>query len=81
MTIQEKINLLTTNLSANEENLSSEEIEDLKRITRIASEYFIEGAISTIDPEMLLETYEKFDTILDAKIALLMNQKEGEYVR
>ena len=49
MTVQEKINLLTANLSASEIDLPQEEYEEMKRITEIASEYFIDGVISSID--------------------------------
>ncbi len=78
MTVQEKINLLTANLSASEIDLPQEEYEEMKRITEIASEYFIDGVISSIDPEMLLETYEKYDSILDEKLALLKKREENQ---
>ncbi len=78
MTVQEKINLLTANLSASEIDLPQEEYEEMKRITEIASEYFIDGVISSIDLEMLLETYEKYDSILDEKLALLKKREENQ---
>lgn len=80
MTIQEKIKMLKTCLSKTSESEYSNsvswqenketEVESILNIIDIASEFFLKGVISKMDPEVLKEVYEKWDTILDSKLKM-----------
>ncbi len=72
MTIQEKIEILTTYLS-NNEDLDTNSKKDILDVIDTATKFFLKGDILKLDPAVLKETYEKWDYILDTKIRLFQN--------
>ncbi len=72
MTIQEKIEILTTYLS-NDDCLDNNAKKDILDVIDTATKFFLKGDILKLDPAVLKETYEKWDYILDAKIRLFQN--------
>lgn len=86
MTIQEKINMLKTCLSKTSESEYSNsvswqekketEIKSILTVIETASNFFIKGVISKMDPAVLKETYEKWDALLDSKLEMFPEFKE-----
>lgn len=72
MTIQEKIEILTTYLS-NDDSLDTNDKRDILDVIDTATKFFLKGDILKLDPDVLEETYEKWDYILDTKIKLFQN--------